>query len=86
MGRETDGWLSRGDHYGSLGGVGAGGRSRSGERSDGSAGENLHHGLLRLNPDRVGGTTGLAGAGPAGDEAEIETDGAVDGLDHVTHG
>jgi len=31
-------------------------------------------------------TPRLAGAGPAGDEAEVKTDGAVDGLDDLAHG
>jgi len=70
----------------SLGGAAAGGRGGSSQRSDGGAGENRHHGLLRLNPDRVRGAIRLAGAGPAGDEAEVKTDRAVDGLDHIAHG
>ena len=70
----------------SLDGAEAGGRGRSSQRSDRSAGEDFHHGFLRFNPNRMRGTPRLAGAGPAGDEAEVKTDGAVDGLDDLAHG
>ena len=69
-----------------VGGAGAGGARAGAANGDRSAGENFHHGLLRLNPNRVRGATRLAGAGPAGDEAKVETDCAVDGLDDFAHG
>lgn len=46
----------------------------------------LEHGLLRFRPDGVGGAEGLPVAGDSGDEAEIEADRAVDGLDDLAYG
>ena len=62
------------------------GAGRRGQRSDGRAGKNPHHGLLRLNPNRVRGAMRLSGTGPAGDEANVEKDDAIDGLDDFAHG
>ena len=60
-------------------------RRLGGHFGNGGTRENGEHGPLGLDPNRMRGTVGFSRAGPAGNHADVEADGAVDGLNHVKH-
>lgn len=62
-------------------------RSRlSGHSGNGGAGKNREHGLLGLDPDRMRRTARFSRTRTAGNHADIEADGTVDGLNDFKHG
>ena len=57
----------------------------AGHCGDSRAGEHGEHGLLGPYPNRMRGAARFSWAGPALSETNVKADGAVDGLNHLTH-
>lgn len=63
----------------------AGGRL-GGKFADPGSDQNIQHGALGLHPNRMSRAAGFSVARSPGDQANIQLDGSVDGLDHLVHG